>query len=370
MISYRNAILFFVGLLLISVGACKNNTVKKTNSLFQKKIATETGIDFNNTIVEDDVTNLISNEYAYMGGGVGIGDFNNDGLQDVFFSANQTSSQLFINEGKNHFKNTTTTAGVKTTAWCTGISVIDINNDGLQDIYVCVSGNAISQNRRNLLFINNHNVTFTEQAADYGLADTSYSTQAAFLDYDNDGDLDMYLVNNQIGAGNPNDIVAKDISGKSIRNDKLYKNNGVAANKNYPVFTDVSMQAGIKEDGYGLGVVVTDVNNDGWPDMYVTNDYLSNDLLWLNNKNGSFTNVIAASLNHQSYSSMGVDAADINNDGLVDIATLDMMPEESERQKMMYSFLSYERYEMERNAGYEPEYMRNMLHLNNGNSVR
>jgi enediyne biosynthesis protein E4 len=367
MISYRNAILFFVGLLLISVAACKNNTPKKTNSLFQKKIATETGIDFNNTIIEDDVTNLISNEYAYMGGGVGIGDFNNDGLQDVFFSANQISSQLYINEGKNHFKNTTATAGVKTSAWCTGISIIDINNDGWQDIYVCVSGNATAQNRRNLLFVNNRNATFTEQAADYGLADTSYSTQAAFLDYDMDGDLDMYLVNNQIGAGNPNDIVAKDVSGKSIRNDKLYKNNGVAANKNHPVFTDVSMEAGIKEDGYGLGVVVSDVNNDGWPDMYVTNDYLSNDLLWLNNKNGSFTNVIAAALNHQSYSSMGVDAADINNDGLIDIATLDMMPEENERQKMMFSFLSYERYEMERNAEYEPEFMRNMLHLNNGN---
>jgi enediyne biosynthesis protein E4 len=352
---------------MLGTGSCENNTGKKTATLFQQKTAAETGIDFNNTIVEDAVTNLISNEYAYMGGGVGIGDFNNDGLQDVFFTANQTSSQLYINEGKNHFKKITASAGVSTKVWCTGISVVDINNDGWQDIYVCVSGNAAAQNRRNLLYINNKNLTFTEQAADYGLADTSYSTQAAFLDYDKDGDLDMYLVNNQIGAGNPNDILAKDVSGKSIRNDRLYKNNGMDKSKNHPVFTDVSMQAGIKEDGYGLGVVVSDVNNDGWPDLYVTNDYLSNDLLWLNNKNGGFTNSIAASLNHQSYSSMGVDAADINNDGLVDIATLDMMPEESERQKMMYSFLSYERYEMERNAGYEPEFMRNMLHLNNGN---
>jgi enediyne biosynthesis protein E4 len=365
--SFTNTKLFFLLLILISTGACKNKNTQKTAALFQKKTAAETGIDFNNTIVEDAVTNLISNEYAYMGGGVGIGDFNNDGLQDIFFTANQTSSQLYINEGKNHFKNISTTAGVKTNTWCTGISVVDINNDGWQDIYVCVSGNAAAQNRRNLLFINNQNLTFTEQAADYGLADTSYSTQAAFLDYDKDGDLDMYLVNNQIGAGNPNDIVAKDISGNSIRNDRLYKNNGMDKSKNHSVFTDVSIQAGIKEDGYGLGVVVSDVNNDGWPDLYVTNDYLSNDLLWLNNKNGGFTNSIAASLNHQSYSSMGVDAADINNDGLVDIATLDMMPEESERQKMMYSFLSYERYEMERNAGYEPEFMRNMLHLNNGN---
>lgn len=367
MISCSNKILFFFGVVMIVAGACKNKTVKNITVLFKSKTTVETGIDFNNTIVEDDVTNLISNEYSYMGGGVGIGDFNNDGLQDVFFSANQTSSQLYINEGKNHFKNATNDAGVKTNAWCTGVNVIDINNDGWQDVYVCVSGNAPAANRHNLLFVNNRNATFTEQAKDYGLADTSFSTQAAFLDYDKDGDLDLYLVNNQIGAGNPNDILQKDVSGHSIRNDKLYKNNGIAANKNHPLFTDVSMEAGIKEDGYGLGVVVTDVNNDGHPDLYVTNDYLSNDLLWLNNKNGSFTNVIASALNHQSYSSMGVDAADINNDGLVDIATLDMMPEESERQKMMFSFLTYERYEMERRAGYEPEFIRNMLHLNNGN---
>jgi enediyne biosynthesis protein E4 len=353
---------------VLFISSCSNNkTTDKQNKIFTKKTSTETGIKFNNTIVEDETTNLITNEYTYMGGGVGVGDFNNDGLQDVFFTANQTSSQLYINEGKNHFKNITATAGVQTKSWCTGVSVVDVNNDGWQDIYVCVSGNAASQNRKNLLYINNRNLTFTEQAANYGLADTSYSTQAAFLDYDKDGDLDMYLVNNQIGAGNPNDITPKDVSGNSIRNDRLYKNNGIDKSKNHPTFSDATIAAGIKEDGYGLGIVVTDVNSDGWPDMYVTNDYVSNDLIWLNNKNGTFTNVIAASLNHQSYSSMGVDAADINNDGLVDIATLDMMPEDNYRQKMMFSFLSYERYEMERNAGYEPEFMRNMLHLNNGN---
>ncbi len=378
MIPFRYTYVLYILLIAVTF-SCKNNAVKNSSdTFFQKKTSAETGINFNNTIVEDDVTNLISNEYAYMGGGVGIGDFNNDGLQDVFFTANQTSSQLYINEGKNHFKNRTDKAAVKTNAWCTGVSVIDINNDGWQDMYVCVSGNAPAANRHNLLFINNGvsptslgdgrgEVTFSEQAAAYGLADTSFSTQATFLDYDKDGDLDMYLVNNQIGAGNPNDILQKDVSGNSIRNDRLYKNNGIDVNKKHAVFTDVSMQAGIKEDGYGLGVVVSDMNNDGWPDMYVTNDYLSNDLLWLNNKNGTFTNTIASSLNHQSYSSMGVDAADINNDGLMDIATLDMMPEESERQKMMFSFLTYERYEMERRAGYEPEFMRNMLHLNNGN---
>jgi enediyne biosynthesis protein E4 len=365
---YRH-LFFLYFIILLFLLSCNNEKPSSgsQNKIFTKKTSAETGIQFNNTIVEDAVTNLITNEYTYMGGGVGIGDFNNDGLQDVIFTANQTSSQLYINEGKNHFKNITTTAGVQTKAWCTGVSVVDINNDGWQDIYVCVSGNAPAQNRRNLLFINNRNLTFTEQAVEYGLADTSFSTQAAFLDYDKDGDLDMYLVNNQIGATNSNDIIAKDVSGNSIRNDRLYRNNGVAKDKNHPTFSDASITTGIKEDGYGLGIVVTDINSDGWPDMYITNDYVSNDLIWLNNKNGTFTNVIASSLNHQSYSSMGVDAADINNDGLIDIATLDMMPEDSYRQKMMYSFLSYERYEMERNAGYEPEFMRNMLHLNNGN---
>lgn len=302
-----------------------------------------------------------------MGGGVGIGDFNNDGLQDIFFTGNQVSCELYINKGNNNFKNSTTTAGITTKVWCTGVSVIDINNDGWQDIYVCVSGNAPAAQRKNLLFINNHNLTFTEQANAYGLADSSYSIQASFFDYDKDGDLDVYVVNNEIGNQNSNNIIVKDVSGNSIRNDRLYENIGEDKLANHPTYKDVSVKAGIKEDGYGLGVVVSDVNNDGWPDLYITNDYISNDLLWLNNKNGSFTNTIASSLGHQSYSSMGVDAADINNDGLADITTLDMMPETNERKKMMYSFLSYERYEQERRAGYEPEFMRNMLQLNNGN---
>jgi hypothetical protein len=359
--------LFIPWLLLcqILVISCKENN--KPDTLFSKLDAGTSGIHFNNTITENDSVNLIFDEYAYMGSGVGVGDFNNDGLPDLFFGASQASSRLYLNLGGHHFRDITKTAGLETTSWCTGISVVDINNDGYADIYVCVSGNVPGSNRKNLLFINNHDLTFTESASEYGLADTGYSTQAAFFDFDKDGRLDIYLVNHELHpAVSQNDIVRHDTSGHSIRSDKLYKNMGNLPGTNHPYFKDVSLSSGIKDDGYGLGVVVSDLNGDGWPDIYVTNDYLSNDLLWMNNRNGTFTNIIAESLGHQSYSSMGVDAADINNDGLPDIATLDMMPEDNYRKKMMFSFMNYGRYEIERRAGYQPEFMRNMLQLNRG----
>ena len=345
--------------------SCKENN--KPGTLFSKLDAGSSGIHFSNTIIENDSVNLIVDEYAYMGSGVGVGDFNNDGLPDLFFGASQGSCRLYLNLGNHHFRDITRSAGLETTSWCTGISVVDINNDGYADIYVCVSGNVPGSNRKNLLFINNHDLTFTESASEYGLADTSYSTQAAFFDFDKDGRLDMYLVNHELHpAVSQNDIVMPDKSGHSIRSDKLYKNMGTLPGTNHPYFKDVSLSAGIKDDGYGLGVVVSDFNGDGWPDIYVTNDYVSNDLLWINNRNGTFTNIIAESLGHQSYSSMGVDAADIDNDGLPDIATLDMMPEDNYRKKMMFSFMNYGRYAMERRAGYQPEFMRNMLQLNRG----
>jgi len=345
--------------------SCKEDSRPPT--LFSKLDATTSGINFRNTITENDSVNLVTDEYAYMGSGVGVGDFNNDGLPDLFFGASQGSCRLYLNLGNHHFRDITQSAGLQTASWCTGISVVDINNDGWPDIYVCVSGNVPGSRRSNLLFINNHDLHFTESAADYGLADTSYSTQALFFDYDKDGRLDMYLVNHELHpAVSQNDIVRPDTSGRSIRSDKLYKNAGILPGTTHPWFKDVSLFAGIRDDSYGLGAVVSDLNGDGWPDIYVTNDYLSNDLLWINNRNGTFTNIIAGSLGHQSYSSMGVDAADINNDGLPDIATLDMMPEDNYRKKMMFSFMNYGRYETERRAGYQPEFMRNMLQLNRG----
>lgn len=354
-----------LGLFLLTAISC--NRPKDTPEVqFTLLPASVTGIDFSNTITENDSLNMIVNEYTYMGGGVGVGDFNKDGLPDLFFAGSQVSSRLYLNKGNFHFDDITTQAHVSTDSWCTGVSIVDINNDGWPDIYVCVSGKVPGARRRNLLFINQHDLTFKEEAAEYGLADTAYSTQAVFFDYDHDGRIDMYLVNHTLDDPQPNNIRDRKVDSNAIAADKLYHNEGIPAGKGHPVFKDVSRQAGIVEDGNGLGVAVGDFNNDGYPDIYVDNDYIRNDLLWLNNGNGTFTNVIASAVRHQSYSSMGADAADINNDGLTDIITLDMQPETSERKKLMYSFLSDQRHQLEMDRGYEPQYIHNMLQLNNG----
>jgi hypothetical protein len=345
--------------------ACNAKTNK--DSLFQKLPASLTGIDFINTIQESDSTKSFINEFGYMGGGVGIADFNNDGLKDIYFTGNQVSSRLYINKGQNKFEDITDLAGVGTNIWATGISIVDINNDGYDDIYVCSYGEDLLHRAKNLLFINQQNLTFKEQATEYGLADTGYSSQAVFFDYDKDGDLDMYLTNYMLNGPNANSIFPKDKSGRSPAQDKLFRNDIDSAHTGKVLFTDVTLQAGIIDDGFGLGVVSSDFNNDGWPDIYVANDFISNDVLWLNNKNGTFTNSIAQSLRHQSYSSMGADAADINNDGLPDITTLDMLSETNERKKITSSIMNYDRYETERSLNYEPEFVRNMLQLNNGN---
>ena len=339
---------------------------KKEGLYFSILPSSKTSIDFVNTITENDSTNMFVNEYTYMGGGVGIGDFNNDGLEDIFFAGNQVSSKLYINKSKFHFEDITKKAGVETNSWCTGVSIVDINNDGWQDIYVSVSGKVTSTQRKNLLFINQHDLTFKEEAAEYGIADTSYTTQAVFFDYDKDGRLDMYLLNHTLNDNRPNDIRDKKVDSNAIAGDKLYHNEGNSPGVNHTVFKEVSKQAGIIEDGNGLGVVISDFNGDSYPDIYVSNDYIRNDLLWLNNKNGTFSNCIASAIKHQSYSSMGTDAADINNDKLPDIITLDMQPETNERKKMMYSFLTNQRHQLEMDKGYEPQYIHNMLQLNNG----
>lgn len=333
---------------------CKNNKKVPDDFHFTLMGANKTNITFNNKITESDSVNVLNNEYMYNGSGVGIGDFNNDGLPDIFFGGSMVSSKLYINKGNFEFEDITEKAGLHTNKWCTGVSIVDINNDGFIDLYICCSHSHDKKKRTNLLFINDGKLHFTEQAKAYGLADTGFSTQSAFFDYDKDGDVDMYLLNHRLYYNGANNLAPKDTSGNSPAEDILYSNDGIPAGQSHPLFHDVSKQAGIKEDGYGLGVVITDVNKDNWPDIYVANDYIANDLLWLNNKDGTFSNIISTSLKHQSYNSMGVDAADINNDCLPDLAILDMLPENNERKKMMFNASSLEKYDMQQRLGYEP----------------
>jgi len=337
---------------------------EKTLFLFHR--ASDSHIDFLNTITENDSVNLLVNEYSYMGGGVAIADFNNDGLSDIFLTGNQVSNRLYVNEGKLVFENITQKAGLQSDRWCTGVSVVDINQDGWLDIYVSVAGYVAPPKRRNLLYVNQHNLTFREEAAEYGLDFDGHTTQAVFFDFDSDSDLDVYLLNHEVGGDNPNDIrpISNETDCSSC--DRLFRNEGFREGKK-TVFTDVTDSANIRAEGLGLGVVVSDLNRDGWPDIYVGNDYLASDKLYINNRNGTFNNVASTSLGHQSYSSMGVDAADIDNDGSADIVSLDMQPESTERKKLMFSFLNNGRYDLERKAGYDIQMMRNMLHLNAGN---
>ena len=341
-------------------------------SLFRQLNPDQTHIKFNNLITESDSLNVLSFEYIYNGGGVGIGDVNNDGMQDIFFAGNMVSSRLYLNEGAFKFKDITVQAGVATELWCTGVAMVDINQDDLLDIYVSTIYPDKKKVSPNLLFLNKGNDTqgipvFEEIATKVGLADTSYSTQAAFLDYDLDGDLDAYLLTNFIERYNRNTPYGQRHDGFGRSVDKLFRNEGVV--NGLPVFTDISKEAGILSEGWGLGVVVNDINLDGYPDIYVANDFMANDHLYINNHDGTFTNDIAKYLKHQEHDGMGVDIADINNDGLNDIVVMDMMPEDNLRQKTMFSNIIYDRFHLNLKRNYQPQYTRNVLQLNNGNGT-
>lgn len=339
---------------------------KKTETLFTLLPAEETGITFNNRIEENDTFNILTHEYIYNGGGVGIADFNNDGFQDIFFCGNLVPNKLYLNRGDLEFDDISADAGIQVNGrWNSGVAIADINNDGWMDIYVCATMHADSASRKNMLFINegvNENgiPVFTDQAEEYNVDHGGYTVTAAFFDYDRDDDLDLYLLINQRMDHVPSNYRPKISDGSAPNNDRLFRNN------NNGTFTDVTSDAGIILEGFGLGLCISDLNQDGWPDIYVSNDYLSNDILYVNNQDGTFTNRIAEFVGHQSQFSMGNDAADINNDALPDIITTDMLPETNDRKKSTIGNKTYLTYINNERYKYEHQYVRNMLHLNNG----
>ncbi len=336
-----------------------------TPTLFKPVPNIETGINFANIVKESPVLNIISYEYFYNGGGVGLGDFNNDGLVDIYFSGNMQQGKLYLNKGNLKFEDITSKAGVGgKIGWKTGVSIADVNGDGLQDIYLCYSGPLDKEKRTNELFINNGNLTFTEKAAQMGVADSGYSTQAVFFDYDRDNDLDLFVINhNNKNLRNFDASFVKKMVDPDA-GDRLYRNDN-------NIFTDVTIPSGIISNplGYGLGVSVSDINNDGWPDLYVTNDYVEEDYLYINNHDGTFSEKLKEELGHISNFSMGCDIADINNDGWTDVFTLDMLPEDNKRQKLIYMPDNYELYNNQVQNGFYHQLMRNMLQLNNGNGT-
>ncbi|MBN3521863.1 VCBS repeat-containing protein [Algoriphagus lutimaris] len=351
----------FLGAFLILVSSCQKET-----SLFELKSPESTGIDFANNIIETDSFNILTDEYIFNGGGLAIADFDNNGYPDVFFTGNQVPNKLFLNQGGFKFKDVSSEAGIEAAnRWCTGTTTVDINQDGLMDLYVAAAMMKGEGERNNLLFVNQGvnaegNVIFKEMASQYGIADSGNGMGAAFIDYDLDGDLDLYVLNNEQSKVTPSNYKEKIVDGSAINNDAFYRNNGDGT------FTNVTLEVGITIEGFGLGLLIADINNDGWPDIHVSNDYVTNDILYINNQDGTFSNKISQALRHQSQFSMGSDIADFNNDGLPDIFTLDMLGEGNYRKKTTIGNNVYQTYINNEQWGYEYQYVRNMLHMNNG----
>jgi hypothetical protein len=361
----------FPFLLLIVACSESNEDSGLPSAMFIQLSAEQTGIAFANDLVYDEEFNVYTYRNFYNGAGVGIGDINNDNLPDLFFCGNQQDNKLYLNQGNFRFKDITEQSGVASTGvWSTGVSFADINGDGWLDIYVCKSGSVEGENRHNELFINNGPqedglVTFTEQAKEYGIADVGLSIHAAFFDYDRDGDLDCYLLNNSIRSVGGYDLRPGQ---REIRDplggNKLYKNEG-------KLFTDVSEEAGIYGSmiGFGLGVTVGDVNRDGWPDLFVSNDFFERDYLYINQQNGTFAEVLEEQMQEISLGSMGADMADLNHDGYPEIYVTEMLPEQEHRIKTTVQFESYDKFQMNLENGYYRQFPRNVLQRNNGNNT-
>jgi len=355
---------YLILLLFSLVGITGGCGQKEIDTRFRWVDPAESGIQFVNQVQEDSVYNALDFTNIYTGSGVGIGDLDNDGLPEVFLGGCMRSSALFHNRGNLEFKDISISAGIETDRWVTGVSMVDINADGWLDIYLCVSGPAAAP-RENLLFVNQGDLTFKEEAAAYGLNVADQCTQASFLDYDMDGDLDVFMVINPTDYTlfNVNSVRKKKVDGEAASTDKLFRNNGDGT------FTDVSREAGILIEGYSLGLHVADVNGDHWPDLYVTNDFLSNDLLYINQQDGTFENQLKTRFKHTSFASMGIDVADLDNDGHSEIFIADMFPESRVHEKMMMPGGDYNRFNYILRAGYEPQYSRNTLQYNHGDGT-
>jgi enediyne biosynthesis protein E4 len=365
--------------LSIVITCCNDHSPNKENissapHLFTLLSPADTHVDFSNNLAEGVNTNVLLYEYFYNGGGVAVGDVNNDGLQDIYFSSNLGTNKLYLNKGGMKFQDITVAANVQARPgpWKTGVTIADVNGDGKPDIYVCYSGKMPPAKRSNQLFINTGNdangiPVFSEQAAQYGLADTGFSTQAYFFDYDRDGDLDMFLLNH-----NPDNLPVLDEPSTFALLKNKDANTGVKLYRNDDNhFTEVTQKAGISSSAltYGLSAGIADVNKDGWPDIYISNDYGVPDYLYINNENGTFTDKLQTSMGHISHFSMGDNVSDINNDGLPDIFTLDMLPEDNRRQKLLFAPDNYEKFDLSLRSGFYYQYMRNMLQLNNGDGT-
>ncbi|WP_158974530.1 VCBS repeat-containing protein [Cellulophaga sp. L1A9] len=361
---------------LISCNEKEKEQPKETediDTLFSMLAPSETGIDFINKVENQKNFNIFKYRNFYNGGGVAIGDVNNDGLPDIYLTANMEKNKLYINKGDFKFEDISESAGVEgNKPWSTGVVMADINNDGLLDIYVSNAGNMEGNNHDNDLYINNGDLTFTEQASIYNLAKTGFSTHASFFDYDKDGDLDAYILNNSnipvssLGYAEQRDVRAQDWDGVP----DIFRGVGDMLLRNDEgKFVDVSEEAGIYGSliGFGLGVMVSDVNNDLYPDIYVSNDFYERDYLYINNQDGTFTEDIKSWTAHLCLSAMGVDIADINNDGLNDIFITDMLPEGDERVKSVMEFEGYNIFKLKQSKDFYQQYIQNTLQLNNGN---